>query len=137
MQPLVRRAGLTLWIALTFAFPILHGCSLEPYRLDIQQGNVITQDMLDKLRPGMTRSQVKFVMGTPLVADAFHPERWDYFYEFDKSGNPTERRRLTLLFDDDRLARVVGDVKAAPELLQGSAADRAPAVAPEPSREEK
>lgn len=96
---------------------ILPGCGISPYRLEIQQGNVITQEMLDKLRPAMTRAQVRFVMGTPLVADSFHPERWDYFYEFDRAGNATERRRLTLIFEDDRLARVIGDVQVAPELV--------------------
>lgn len=89
------------------------GCTLKPYKIDIQQGNVVTQEMVSKLRQGMTRSQVKFVMGTPLVADPFHPERWDYFYKFDKGGQPREERRLTLLFEGDRLAKVVGDVNVA------------------------
>jgi outer membrane protein assembly factor BamE len=92
------------------------GCSLKPYKIDIQQGNVVTQEMISKLRQGMTRSQVKFVMGTALVTDAFHPDRWDYFYKFDKGGKPREERRLTLVFEGDKLARVMGDVNVAPGL---------------------
>lgn len=98
------------------------GCSLKPYKIDIQQGNVVTQDMISKLRQGMTRSQVKFVMGTALVTDAFHPDRWDYFYKFDKAGKPREERRLTLVFEGDKLARVTGDVNVAPGLEAASPA---------------
>ncbi len=101
------------------------GCSLKPYKIDIQQGNVVTQEMVSKLRQGMTRSQVKFVMGTPLVADPFHPERWDYFYKFDKGGQAREERRLTLLFEADKLSRVLGDVNVAPGLDTPAAAGEA------------
>ncbi|RMG27455.1 MAG: outer membrane protein assembly factor BamE, partial [Gammaproteobacteria bacterium] len=52
------------------------------YRIDIQQGNVVTQEQIDQLRPGMTREQVRYLLGTPLVQDTFHPERWDYVYYF-------------------------------------------------------
>jgi outer membrane protein assembly factor BamE len=79
--------------------------------MDVQQGNVITQEMVDQLKPGMTRSQVRFVLGTPLVSDPFHPERWDYIYHFRKGGAPeADARRLTVIFQDDSLARIVGDV---------------------------
>lgn len=99
----------------------LVGCSLKPYKIDIQQGNVVTQEMISKLRQGMTRSQVKFVMGTALVTDAFHPERWDYFYKFDKAGKAREERRLTLLFEGDKLVKVMGDVNVAPGLEPAAA----------------
>lgn len=88
-------------------------CSISPYRIDIQQGNVVTQEAVSKLRPEMTRAQVKFVLGTPLVTDTFHPDRWDYFYKFDKAGNPREQRRLTLVFQDDKLKQILGDVVVA------------------------
>lgn len=100
------------------------GCSLKPYKIDIQQGNVVTQDMVSKLRPGMTRAQVRFVMGTPLVTDAFHPARWDYYYRFDKGGRAREQRVLTLQFDGDKLARVDGDVNVAPGLEAAGAAGK-------------
>src|SRR3982751_6694244 len=83
---------------------------ISPYRIDIQQGNVVTQEMVDKLKPGLTRSQVRFVLGSPLVVDMFHKDRWDYVYLLQKQGKQDERRRLTVIFDDDKLARLEGDV---------------------------
>lgn len=115
-----RRAAVLLVLAIASA-GALTGCSISPYRIDVQQGNVVTQDMVAKLRPGMTRAQVKYVLGTPLVTDAFHPERWDYFYKFDKAGDPAEQRRLTLVFKDDQLDRLIGDVTAAPGLVRPDA----------------
>lgn len=105
-------------IGLTVAL-LLGACSLTTYKIDIQQGNVVTQDMVAKLRQGMTRSQVKFVMGTPLVSDPFHTDRWDYFYEFIKGGKLKDKKRLTLVFDQDRLAKVLGDVQTEPALKDG------------------
>lgn len=96
---------------------VLGGC-LSVYKMDVQQGNVITQEMVDQLKPGMTRSQVRFVLGTPLVSDPFHPERWDYLYHFRRGGAPeAESHRLTVIFQNDALAHIVGDVavKSTPE----------------------
>ena len=90
---------------------LVAGCA--PYRIDVQQGNVVTQETVSKLRPAMTRAQVKYVLGTPLMTDLFHPDRWDYYYKFDKAGNPRERRRLTLVFADDKLKGIIGDVEVA------------------------
>jgi len=115
-----RRAAVLLVLAIASA-GALTGCSISPYKIDVQQGNVVTQEMVAKLRPGMTRAQVKYVLGTPLVTDAFHPERWDYFYKFDKAGDPAEQRRLTLVFKDDQLDRLIGDVTAAPGLVRPDA----------------
>ncbi|MCE9639672.1 MAG: outer membrane protein assembly factor BamE, partial [Betaproteobacteria bacterium] len=66
---------------------------ISPYKIDIQQGNVVTQEMVDKLKAGQTRSQVRFVLGSPLVADMFHDDRWDYIYLLQRQGKPDERRR--------------------------------------------
>lgn len=88
---------------------------LSTYRIDIQQGNVVTQDMVAKLKPGMTRQQVRFVMGTPPIVDAFRQDRWDYVYYFNRGGKVAEHRRLILLFDGDVLKRVEGDVVAGSE----------------------
>lgn len=85
------------------------GC-VRPYKLEVQQGNVVTQEMLEKLRPGLTKSQVRFVLGTPLIADPFHPERWDYVYVYKKHATaPAETRHLTVIFEGDTLTRVEGD----------------------------
>ena len=80
------------------------------HKIDIQQGNVVTQDMIDQLKTGMSRSQVQFIMGTPLVVDTFHQQRWDYIYYFKPGyGNDTEQR-VTLLFNNDSLASITGAV---------------------------
>ena len=86
---------------------------LTPYKIDVQQGNVVTQEMVAKLKPGMTKAQVRFILGTPLITDAFHAHRWDYVYRFQKAGKLTEERKLALFFDKELLQRVEGDVVAA------------------------
>ncbi len=79
------------------------------YRIDIQQGNIITQDMIDKLRPGMTRNQVRFVLGNPLLEDSFEQNRWDYVYSIQKGNKPREQQTLTILFEGDSLIGFSGD----------------------------
>ncbi|MBK6961706.1 MAG: outer membrane protein assembly factor BamE [Gammaproteobacteria bacterium] len=73
------------------------------FKFPIQQGNVVTQEMVDKLQPGMTRSQVRFVMGTPLIADTFNQNRWDYLYTLKLPSGKELREQMTILFDGDRL----------------------------------
>jgi len=89
----------------------LAGCSLPGvYKIDIQQGNVITQDMIDQLRPGMTRRQVRFIMGNPLITDTFHANRWDYLYSIQPGGGPRQQERISLIFDgNDQLVGLSGD----------------------------
>ncbi len=92
----------------------LAGCGiLEPYRIDIQQGNFVSQEMAAQLKPGMSKEQVRFVLGTPLVTDIFHAERWDYVYTLDRYGAPRQYRRLAVFFQDGKLARLDGDVVGA------------------------
>ena len=88
------------------------GCSSTPsllYKIDVQQGNVITQEMVEKLKPGMTRSQVRFVLGSALIDDVFHKDRWDYVYSLEQQGVLIEEYKLTVFFEDDKLARTEGD----------------------------
>lgn len=89
--------------------------AITPYRIDIRQGNLVTQDMVAQLKPGMTKDQVRFVLGTPLVTDVFHADRWDYVYRFKPGRGEAQQRRLTVFFDDGKLARVAGDVVAGAE----------------------
>ncbi len=84
--------------------------SVKPYKLDVQQGNVVTSKMLLQLRPGMTKSQVRFIMGTPLIQDSFHGSRWDYVYQMREKGKITEQRRVILDFENEVLKTVRGDV---------------------------
>lgn len=99
---------------------VLGACSSVPrivseYRIDVQQGNVLTQDMVAQLRPGLTREQVRFILGSPILIDMFHADRWDYLYRLQKGRtNEVETRRFTVFFDGEgKLYRVAGDVVAA------------------------
>ncbi len=83
---------------------------ISPYRIDIQQGNVVSQAMIAKLKAGMTRAQVRFALGSPLIVDPFRTDRWDYIYMYQKQGKVAERRRITIIFEEDALLRIDGDV---------------------------
>ena len=83
------------------------------HKIDVQQGNVITQDMVAQLRKGMDKKKVQFIMGTPIIKDTFNNKRWDYIYTFQHRGGSVEKRRVTLVFVDDKLDRVDGNVKPA------------------------
>ena len=103
---------------LLLVLPTLGGCSavidfLKPYRIDVRQGNYVTQEMVSQLKPGMSRDQVRFVLGTPLVNDVFHVDRWDYVYRLQPGKGGVQERRLTVVFEDGKLARLEGDVRAA------------------------
>ncbi len=80
------------------------------YRIDIQQGSIVDNEMLSRLKPGMDKNQVQFIMGTPPLIDPFHTNRWDYVYTFSKGGRQREQRHITLHFEDDKLAYIDGDV---------------------------
>ena len=106
--------------------------SIKPYKMDIQQGNAVTSKMLLQLKPGMTQSQVRFILGTPLIQDSFHANRWDYFYQMREQGKLIEQRRIILEFANDALIHVRGDV--IPVSAQEAAtpvAEEKPAVQPE------
>jgi len=79
------------------------------YRINVEQGNVVNQEMVDQLKPGMTKRQVRFVMGTPIVADTFDQSRWDYVYRFKTPRGKTREKHITLHFDGDLLASFEGD----------------------------
>lgn len=84
------------------------------YRPDVQQGNEVTAAQVAQLRPGMTRSQVRFVLGTPLISDPFHPNRWDYFYSLRQGrSNRLETRLVTVHFRNDSLERIENHLSSA------------------------
>jgi outer membrane protein assembly factor BamE len=108
-------------IFLSLGFSLLTACSsdtlfkvVKPFRIDVRQGNYVSQEMLSQLTPGMTREQVRFIMGSPLLVDVFHADRWDYIYRFSGSAKDKEPdlRRIALFFANDKLSRVDGDVIA-------------------------
>ena len=96
------------------------------YRIDIQQGNVIDQEMINKLQPGMDKKQVTFIMGTPMISDPFHSDRWDYVYSMEPGKGERQQRRVTLYFKNEKLAYVDGDIKvtAFPSQETGNDKDR-------------
>ena len=114
--------------------PVLAACSntpqitnyLSPYRIDVRQGNFVTQEMVAQLKPGLSREQVRFILGSPLVADMFHVDRWDYVYRFQPGRGETQQRRLAVFFQDNKLTRVTGDVVA-----DDGSAGEAPKTAPQ------
>jgi outer membrane protein assembly factor BamE len=99
--------------AAALAALFLTGCV---YRIDIQQGNLLKDDAIGQVEVGMTRSQVQFLLGTPMVADSFHRDRWDYAYFLRKGrSHDTERRWLVVYFNDDRVAKIDRDVPMQPQ----------------------
>ncbi len=104
----------------------LTACSSDPivnrlpfvYRINVQQGNVITQDMVNQLRVGMNKRQVQFILGSPLLTDPFHAQRWDYVYLFEPGSDRTlkySEQRLTLLFEDDKVTSISGTLQPNPQ----------------------
>ena len=96
------------------------------HRITVQQGNVVTQQMIDRLKPGMTRSQVRFIMGNPVLVDPLDQDRWDYIYTFQLTGGgPRLRRVLSLYFLEDKLSYFEGHflpTEAAEEIAAEAAA---------------
>jgi len=84
------------------------------YKPDIQQGNVITQEKINKLEPGMTRQQVQFLLGTPMLVDTFHRNRWDYVFTIKRGGKDIEKKRVSLYFNDDQLVKIEGNFRPQP-----------------------
>ena len=137
MSAAITLAGCSTTSSLTEYVPQI----VTPYRIDIQQGNFVTQDMVDKLQAGQTREQVRFILGTPLLADVFHTDRWDYVFRSAKGWNDPEKRRLTVFFDKaTRLEKWEAIAVPAPANLaetQALASGGAAVTAVAPSEEEK
>ncbi|NDV12509.1 MULTISPECIES: outer membrane protein assembly factor BamE [Crenobacter] len=79
-----------------------------PHRMVIEQGNELSEAAVAQVKPGMTRNQVRFLLGTPLLADPFHANRWDYSYLREVQGKPTEKGLVTVVFKDDMVVSVEG-----------------------------
>ena len=78
------------------------------YKIDVQQGTYVTQDLVDRLKPGMTKAEVKGILGTPLLTDAFHADRWDYYFSNKPHRMPEERARVSIFFKEEKLVEVQG-----------------------------
>lgn len=112
MKPSLRLLALAAFVTGTLG---LAGCSsiddqgplrwLAPYRMEVVQGNVVTSEMLAQVRQGQTREQVRMLLGSPLLTDLFHADRWDYVFTIRRQGAPSQQRRLTVFFNADRVQR--------------------------------
>lgn len=101
---------------------------LAPHRIEIQQGNFVSQEMVAQLKSGMTKDQVRFILGTPLVSDIFHADRWDYVFVRQRANSyEVEHRRIVVFFEEGRLKRIEGDVVAAGVSGERAAGVQAPA----------
>lgn len=125
--PLLRTAGLCILLSVG----ALTGCGFVGfpgvYKIDVEQGNLVTQEMIEQLKPGMTRRQVRFIMGSPLVEDTFNTARWDYPYVIRNGETIIREAQVTILFDGDRLEDVRGDYLpqwAQPEQIDEAAAPK-------------
>lgn len=117
----------------------LGGCGQwvpEVYRIDVNQGNVVTQEHVNQLKIGMTPSQVRYVMGTPLLIDVFHDRRWDYIYRQQHGFEAATQKRMSLYFEDDKLARIEGDFKPQPtDDIKGDKKSESVVVPKQPKKE--
>ena len=82
---------------------------ITPYKVEVVQGNFISKEQVEALQPGMSREQVRQILGTPLVSSVFHGDRWDYVFTIKRKGVEAQRRQLTVFFKEDRMDRVEGD----------------------------
>ena len=99
------------FVVLLLTTMLLASCSIPRiFQVVISQGNLVDQEMLDKLEIGMTESQVKFVMGTPLISDTFYPNRWDYFTSVTQGAKTYTEQKISLYFEDNKLARWEGEL---------------------------
>ena len=112
-QPSQRRIGLK--IALIALCLIITACGnsrmLRPHKIAIQQGNMITQEMVNRLKPGMTKRQVEFVLGTPLIVDTLNTDQWNYIYTLGVASGRVVQKNLHILFIDGQLSELTGDYK--------------------------
>jgi outer membrane protein assembly factor BamE len=98
-----------LTVLLSFIF--ISACSIpQVYKLTVQQGNIVTQDMLDELKVGMTKRQVAYVMGTPLIRSPYQQERWDYIYTLERRDKVVKEYQVTVFFKDEIYTRFEGEV---------------------------
>ncbi len=119
---------LTIAVVLAIVSSSLSGCarlrnfSLKPYKINIQQGNYLEDEDVDQVQPGMTRSQVRFLLGTPMVEDLFNSNRWDYVYylKIGRSGD-VYRRHFVVYFEGDEAVRIEKLLDTTPDAEDGNA----------------
>ena len=126
----MRVARFSILIAVGVIATVISGCAgFGVHRIDIQQGNLVTQEQLAKVKPGMSRLDVRNALGTPLLQDVFNGNRWDYYFSLDQStsygpfGRDKQQYKVTILFESDKVARIDGKASAV-EILTGGGEKR-------------
>ena len=105
----------TLFLSLALA-----GCGSIVHKIDVQQGNLVAPETFAKLKPGMSRLEVRSLLGTPLLTDVFHANRWDYYFRQEQRGKLVEQNRFSVHFENERVVRIEGG----PTLSAAGAAPR-------------
>ena len=122
---------LILLLLMTFG---LSSCNWAPswgvYKIEVNQGNYVTKDMVEKLKTGQSKGQVRLVLGTPLVTSVFHADRWDYVYQLHKQGSLIEHRKFAVFFANDKLTRWEGDEQPPSPVYRPSGEDGLKTSAP-------
>lgn len=112
-----------IFLSLLLALAVT-GCGSFPYKVEVPQGNVITAEQLRDLKPGMTKRQVRFLLGSPALNDAFHPQRWDYVESTGLAGGERTLKTITLVFDQDQLVQIQGETSNAGLALENQGAPK-------------
>lgn len=124
MQPHFFRVTTRLCAALLVLLAV-SACGRFPFKVDVRQGNYITQETIALIVPGMSQDQVRSILGVPLLIDSFHANRWDYIYLFTPSAGTPIRRQLIVFFADGKVSRIEqGEMAADPKEVPPSAAPR-------------
>ena len=114
----IRLLKAALYLIIGASLLVLNGC-VRSYRVEIQQGNVISAEQIEKITPGTSRNEVRFILGTPLIEDPFHAERWDYFYSLDPAkGELVTKYRLSVWFENDQVLRTVVEGAGLPGAIE-------------------
>ena len=114
----IRLLKAALYLIIGASLLTLNGC-VRSYRVEIQQGNVISAEQIEKITPGTSRNEVRFILGTPLIEDPFHAERWDYFYSLDPAkGELVTKYRLSVWFGNDQVLRTVVEGAGLPGAIE-------------------
>ena len=113
--PLLKAA---LYLIIGASLLVLNGC-VRTYRVEIQQGNIISAEQIEKITPGTSRNEVRFILGTPLIEDPFHAERWDYFYSLNPAkGEMVTKYRLSVWFENDQVLQTVVEGAGLPGAIE-------------------
>jgi len=93
-------------LPLLLTLTLLQGCIL--YVPDVEQGNIVTEEMVNQIKPGQSEQQVRYILGSPLIKDSFHRNRWDYFYSIKKGTNRNiDKKQLTIIFENGKVSRII------------------------------